>query len=314
MAVGDQRSEESRADRSSRSPSAPASFDALLPKDMARRAEDVGHRKAELDGLSLFVLALLAGAFIAFGAIFATTVGAGSLTIKGSEGQVLLTGMLPYGLTRLVTGLAFSLGLVLVIVGGAELFTSNTLVAIAWASGKVRTSRLLFTWAVVFVGNCVGAISTAILMFFSGQYTFGAGAVGLNALQMAQGKVSLDFFQAFVLGLLCNTLVCLAAWMCYSARTTTDRIVTIVMPTAAFVAAGFEHSIANVYFVPFALLIKAGAPASFWSMLGRTASDFETLTWSAFLVNNLLPVTIGNMVGGSCMVGAVYWFIYLRPR
>jgi formate/nitrite transporter len=279
---------------------------------MALRAEEAGSRKAAMEPLNLFVLGVLAGAFIAFGAIFATTVGAGSVMFTTADGQVL-TATLPYGVTRLLTGVVFSLGLVLVVIGGAELFTGNTLIVMAWAGGKVRTSRLLANWAIVFIANCLGAGCTAALMFYSGQYAFGAGAVGLNALAIAQGKLSLGFGQAFVLGLMCNTLVCLAVWMCYSARTTADRILTIVPPIAAFVAAGFEHSVANAYFVPVALFIKAGAPGSFWTSIGKTAADFDGLSWSAFLLHNLLPVTLGNMVGGSVMVAGVYWFIYLRP-
>ena len=149
-------------------------------------------------------------------------------------------------------------------------------------------------------------------MFFTTQYTFGGGAVGLAALTIAHGKASLAFVPALTLGIMCNALVCLAVWMCFGARTTIDRVVTIVPPITAFVAAGFEHSIANVYFIPIGLLIKAGAPDSFWAAIGRSAAEFPALTWGNFLVGNLLPVTIGNIIGGSVMVGAVYWFIYLR--
>ena len=149
-------------------------------------------------------------------------------------------------------------------------------------------------------------------MFYTTQYTFGSGAVGLAALTTANAKASLAFVPALTLGIMCNALVCLAVWMCFSARTTIDRILTIIPPISAFVAAGFEHSIANVYFIPMGLFIKAGAPATFWSGIGKTAADFPELTWGNFLVGNLLPVTIGNIIGGSIMVAAVYWFVYLR--
>jgi formate transporter FocA len=268
---------------------------------MAERAEQTGLKKARLGLADLFALALLAGAFIAFGAIFSTTVVAGAET-------------LPYGLTRLLAGLVFSLGLILVVVGGAELFTGNTLMVMAWASGKISSGLVARNWAVVYVGNLVGAIGTAALVFVSGQYTFGKGAVGLAALATASAKVQLDFVQAVALGTLCNVLVCLAVWLTFSARGTTDRILAIVLPIAAFVAAGFEHSVANMYFIPIGLLIRAGAPASFWQSIGRSPTDYAALTWEGFILGNLLPVTLGNLIGGTLLVGAVYWFIYLRPR
>ncbi|MBI3243897.1 MAG: formate transporter FocA [Chloroflexi bacterium] len=266
---------------------------------MAAKAEQIGVKKAHLNEVSMFVLSVLAGAFISQGAIFATTVVAGA-------------GDLPYGVTRLLAGLVFTLGLILVIVGGAELFTGNNLIVMAWAGGKVSTSLLLKNWFIVYFGNFAGALSTAVLMFFSGQYMFGKGAVGAAALATANTKSGLDFVQAIVLGILCNALVCLAVWMTFSARTTTDRILAIIPPISAFVAAGFEHSIANMYFIPVGLFIKAGAPASFWEAIGKAPTDYPNLTWSNFFVNNLIPVTIGNIIGGAVLVGAVYWFVYLR--
>jgi len=287
-------------------------FDAIMPAAMAARAEESGVKKATTDPLTVLVLSILAGAFIAFGAIFATTVSAGSITVAGADGAPAFAAGLPYGLVRLLSGLAFSVGLVLVVVAGAELFTGNNLIVMAWASGRVKTRDLLQNWAIVFVGNCVGALLTAALMFYTTQYSFGGGSVGLTALSTAHAKASLAFVPAVALGIMCNALVCLAIWMCYSARTTIDRVVTIVPPITAFVASGFEHSIANVYFIPMGLFIKAGAPDSFWASIGKTAADYPALTWGNFLLGNLLPVTIGNIIGGSIMVGAVYWFIYLR--
>jgi formate/nitrite transporter len=297
-------------------PNAPqiVTIEAILPAAMAVRAEEAGVKRAATDPLTVLVLSVLAGAFISFGAIFATTVGAGSIAITTADGATALSAGLPYGIVRLLMGLVFSLGLILVIVGGAELFTGNTMIVMAWASHKVKTRALLMNWTVAFVGNCFGAVATAVLMFFTTQYTFGGGSVGLVALSTAHAKTSLAFVAAVALGIMCNALVCLAVWMCYGARTTVDRIVTIVPPISGFVAAGFEHSIANVYFNPMGLLIKAGAPDSFWASIGKTAADFPNLTWSNFLVGNLLPVTIGNIIGGSVMVAAVYWFVYLRKK
>jgi formate/nitrite transporter len=285
-----------------------------MPATMAVRAEESGVKRAATDPVTLLVLSVLAGAFISFGAIFATTVSAGSIDIATADGAAALSAGLPYGVVRLLSGLVFSLGLILVVIGGAELFTGNNMIVMAWASGKVRTRDLLLNWILAFVGNFAGAFLTAGLMFFTTQYTFGGGSVGLVALSTANAKASLAFVPALTLGIMCNALVCLAVWMCYSARTTVDRVLTIVPPIAAFVAAGFEHSIANIYFIPMGLFIKAGAPEHFWTSIGRTADSFAALTWENFLVGNLLPVTIGNMIGGSIMVAAVYWFVYLRKR
>jgi len=277
-------------------------FDAILPPEMAAKAEAIGVRKARLGLLPMAVLAALAGAFISLGAVFMTTVTAGA----GAT--------LPYGVVRLLGGLAFSLGLILVLVGGAELFTGNTLLVMAWANRKVTTAELLRSWCVVYLGNFAGALATAVLVFAGRQFTFGGGAVGATALAIAQAKLEIAFLPAIALGVLGNGLVCLAVWLGFSARTTTDRILAIVPPIAAFVAAGFEHSVANMYLVPFALLIKAGAPDAFWEAIGRTAQDYPLLTWGGFLVRNLLPVTIGNVLGGTVLVGAVYWLVYLAPR
>jgi formate/nitrite transporter len=221
---------------------------------------------------------------------------------------------LGFGPGRLLGGVAFSLGLILVIVGGAELFTGNALIVMAWASRKVSSASLLRNWLVVYAGNLVGALATAGVMFISGQYRFSGGSVGATALAIGNAKSGLDFVPAIALGMMCNALVCLAVWLTYSARTTTDRIVAIVPPIAAFVAIGFEHSVANMYFIPEAIAIRTWAPVEFWEQAGRVPADFPNLTIDAFLLRNLLPVTIGNVIGGAVMVGVVYWFVYVRGR
>ena len=274
----------------------PAGLDALPPVEMARKAETIGVAKAAMSPANIFALSVLAGAFIALGAIFATTAMAGG-------------GDLPYGVVRLLGGLTFTLGLILVVVAGAELFTGNNLIVMAWASRRVSTARLLGNWALVWTGNLVGAIATAGFMYAGEQYTFGKGAVGTTALTIAAAKTSLGWLQAFVLGVFCNALVCLAVWLTYGARTTTDKILAIIGPIAAFVAAGFEHSVANMYFIPIGLFIKTDD--SFVAGLDK-APDLSNLTWGRFLVDNLVPVTLGNIVGGGVMVGLVYWFVYLR--
>jgi formate transporter len=266
-------------------------LDALPPPEVARKAEAVGIAKAAMHPLDVFVLAVLAGAFIALGAAFATTVMAG-----GSE--------LPFGVVRLLGGLAFTLGLILVVVAGAELFTGNNLVVMAWASRRVSTSRLLGNWALVYAGNLVGALGTVALVYLGRQYELGGDEVGATAVRIAAAKTELGFVQAVALGALCNALVCLAVWLTYSARTVTDKILAVVPPIAAFVAAGFEHSVANMYFIPVGLLIR--------DEVDTTGIADENLSWDGFLLDNLLPVTLGNVVGGAVLVGAVYWLVYLR--
>ena len=288
-------------------------IDALLPQEMANRAEYLGVRKAEMPFLKMLMLAVLAGAFISLGAIFATVVSAGAIVVMAADGTVVSNAGLPYGITRLLAGFAFSLGLILVVVGGAEFFTGNNLIVMAWASGKVTGKALLRNWLIVYLGNFIGAIGTVVLMFITKQYTFGANSVGITALRIGVAKVDLTFIQAVALGILANGLVCLAVWLTYSARSTVDKIVAIIFPITAFVAAGFEHSIANMYFVPYALFIKDFDPA-FVSLVGDKVAHLDILTWQAFLVNNLLPVTIGNIIGGAVLVAAVYWAIFLRSE
>lgn len=289
-----------------------AFIDAPLPPAMAVRAEELGVKKVGLPVSKMFALAVLAGAFIAVGALFATSVTSGSVIERAADGAVLSSTTMPFGISRLLAGLVFSLGLILVVVGGAELFTGNILIVMAFSSGRVSLAQLLSNWLIVYLGNFVGAFATAVLLFLSGQYAFGGGAVGLNVLATGEAKSALGFGQAVVLGMMCNSLVCLAVWMVYSARTTTDKILAIVPPITAFVAAGFEHSIANMYFIPIALFVKQWGSPAFFAQIGKTALDYPHLTWTNFLFANLLPVTIGNIIGGAVMVGLVYWFVYLR--
>lgn len=258
----------------------PHPLDVVPPARMARLVEEVGVRKVLLPFVSILTLGILAGAFIAFGSMFYT------VTITGSE--------LGFGPTRLLGGLAFSLGLILVIIGGAELFTGNSLIVMAWASRRITTAALFRNWGLVYVGNLIGAVATAVLVHLSGVLALGDGAVGITADAIANAKISLDPAQAFVRGILCNILVCLAVWMCFAARSVSGKVVSIVFPITAFVALGFEHSIANMYLIPIGMLHQSG-----------------TIDVVA-LIANLLPVTAGNIVGGGALVALVYWLVYLR--
>ncbi len=273
-------------------------IDAFTPPEMATRVLEAGVKKAAMDIPMMFILAILAGAFIAMGAAFSITV---------TEGM----GDLPYGLVRLLSGLAFTLGLILVIVAGSELFTGNNLIIMAYLSKRVTLRQLLRNWLIVYLGNFTGAIIIVLLMLFTKQYTFRNGAIGLTMLNIGESKTSLGFFQAVALGTSCNVLVCLAVWMCFSARSTVDKILAIIPPIVAFVASGFEHSVANMYFIPAGLLIKYFGNPDFFYTIQKTPIDFTQLTWRNFFLVNLFPVTIGNIFGGALMVGFVYWYLYL---
>tara|TARA_R110000787_G_scaffold63679_10_gene143914 strand:+ start:84102 stop:84905 length:804 start_codon:yes stop_codon:yes gene_type:complete len=255
-------------------------LDAYTPAKITERVEAAGVSKAELAIMPTFVLALLAGAFIAFGAMLFT------LIVTGSD--------LGFGPTRLLGGIGFSLGLILVVVAGAELFTGNNLIVMAWADGKVSTRRLMRNWAIVFVGNLIGGIAMAVMADLSGAFSMNAGAVGATAIAIAEAKIALPPLEAFVRGILCNALVCLAIWLCFAAHSVTDKILAIVFPIAAFVALGFEHSIANAYLIP----------AGYFA--GADSVDL------AGFIANMIPVTAGNIVGGSVGVALVYWVVYGR--
>jgi formate transporter len=275
-------------------------FEAALPPEMALACEATGVEKANRDIVKLLVLGMLAGAFIAFGAMFMTVVTTGG-------------GALPWGIVKLIGGLSFSLGLILVIVGGAELFTSDTLMIVAYASRRISARSLLRAWLLVYAGNIVGAFGTAALVFLAGQHEFGSDAVGKTALTLASTKAALPAAQVFFLAILCNVLVCLGVWMSYGAKSLTDKVMVIVPATAAFVAAGFEHCIANLYFMSYGLSIKTWAGDTFWAGIGQSAEDYPSLTL-ANAIQNIAVATVGNLVGGSLMVGVVYWFAYLRRR
>ena len=257
----------------------PIHVDAYTPPQMAALVESVGIRKADLPALQTATLGLLAGAFIAFGAMFYT------LVMTGSG--------LGFGPARLLGGVAFSLGLILVVVGGAELFTGNSLIVMAWAGRKIGTAALLRNWTLVYAANFAGALGTVVLVYFSGLLELGGGSVGETAVAIAAGKLRLGFLEAFTRGILCNVLVCLAVWLCFAAHDVAGKILAILFPITAFVALGFEHSVANMYLIPVGMLAGSGIDVGGF-------------------VGNLVPVTLGNIVGGGGLVALVYWLVYLR--
>ncbi len=272
-----------------------ANVDAYTAPEAAHKAEAVGVTKGKGNTLSTILLGILAGVFIGLGAMFCTLV----TTDAG----------LGFGLTKLLGGLAFCLGLILVVVAGAELFTGNCLMTMAWISGRINLAQLFRNWGLVYFANLAGGLSLAGLMFYTHQWAFDGYGVGANALLIANAKVNLGFGSALARGILCNVLVCLAIWLCFRARTVTGKILSILFPITAFVAAGFEHSIANMYFIPMGILM-ASQPAVLGAA-GVAADSVANLT-SAGFIGNLVPVTIGNVIGGGILVGAVYWLAYLR--
>jgi formate/nitrite transporter len=256
--------------------------DAFAPKDVAERVRGVCVVKARLPLLTMVMLSILAGAFIGLGSLF--------YTIVVSDAQ-----WLGFAGSRVLGGLVFSLGLVLVVVAGAELFTGNNLLAMAWADGCLTSGDVLRNWIVTCAGNFAGAAGLAVLVWLSGHASLNGGAIARAVIDIAGAKAALPPTEAFFRGVLCNVLVCMAMWMAMAGRSVVDKAVAIVFPISAFVAAGFEHSIANMYFFPLAMLL--GAP----------------LGWGDF-ARNIAPVIAGNLVGGSVLVALVYYVIYIRPE
>ncbi|CAG1008996.1 putative formate transporter 1 [Burkholderiales bacterium] len=255
--------------------------DAYTPHEIAAKVERQGVAKARTDGLTLLVLAVLAGAFVSLGALFFTV--------------IVTESSLGFGVTRMLGGLGFCLGLVLVVVAGAELFTGNNLLAMAWATGLIRTGDVLRNWLIVYVGNVVGCLGTVVLVLWGDVASLGGGAVGATAVGIAVAKAGLAPGEAFARGVLCNALVCLAAWLAMGGRSVTDRILAVLFPITAFVAIGLEHSIANWFFLPFGYAL---APQGAVPVAGIAA--------------NIVAVTAGNIAGGTLLVAGVYWIAYLR--
>ena len=262
-------------------------FDAYSPKEIAERVQTVGVAKARLPLLSQLTLGVLAGGFIGLGSL--------SYTLVTSDPSV------GFAAGRLLGGLAFSLGLILVVVAGAELFTGNNLLVMAWADRRITGVELLRNWLIIYLANFAGALGLACLVYFSGQWQMHDNAIGANAVKIAAAKVAIPFWEAFFKAILCNILVCLAVWLALAGRSVTDRILAVIFPVSAFVAAGFEHSVANMYFIPLGILLQQHFP-----VLGATA-----VSWSG-LLENLVPVTLGNIAGGGGMVAAVYHLVYHR--
>lgn len=263
-------------------------IDLYSPAEIADRVEAAGVTKARLPLLKLFVLGLLAGAFIGLGAMYYTI--------------VVADHSLPFAVQRVLGGVVFSLGLMLVVIAGAELFTGNNLIVMAWADGKVTSAELLRNWVVVFIANGIGAVALAWLVWMAGHPALGKGAVAQQAIAIASAKVSMPIAEAFFRGVMCNVLVCMAVWLAMASRSVTDKTLAVLFPVSAFVAAGFEHSIANFYFIPLAMFLVHG---------GQPVPAGVTIDLAG-LAANMVPVTLGNLAGGAILVAGVYWIVWRK--
>lgn len=271
----------------------------LSPAEVAELAVGVGQRKAEMSVTNQLILSVMAGAFIAFGA-------AGSCVAVHTVESA--------GVAKALAGALFAAGLIMVVVAGGELFTGNSLMLMALAEGRISPWQLLRSWLVVYAGNFAGALLTAGLVCLSGQWGMSGGLLGASAIKTAVGKTALSFQNAFFLGVLCNWLVCLAVWMSFAARDIAGKVLVIFFPIWLFVTSGFEHSVANMYYIPAGILAAADpALAERAASVGLSPEALANLNWGAMLQANLLPVTLGNVVGGG-LVALAYWFVYRRDK
>lgn len=276
----------------------------LTPSEIAEATVLNGIKKTKNTGLNLFVLGILAGVFIAF-ASEGSNMAAFNLFAKPET----------YGLGKALAGAIFGTGLMLVVIAGGELFTGNTLIFTGVLHGKITVKAMLRNWLIVYLGNLVGSVLIAYMMSESGLFSSGANGLAAVTIKIAAYKVGLSFSQAFYLGILCNWLVCLAVWMATGAKDMSGKIWAIFFPIWLFITSGFEHSIANMYYIPAGIFAKANPV---WAQaaqdLGVSAEKLAHLNWSTFFINNLLPVTLGNIVGGALFVGGAYWLVYLRKE
>jgi formate/nitrite transporter len=273
----------------------------LSPGQIARYSIQSGMGKVALSPLRQFVLAMAAGVFIAFAS-------------EGSNMAAfnLFANPATYGLGKALAGAIFGTGLMLVVLAGGELFTGNTLIITGVLAKKIKPTHMLKNWLIVYIGNLFGSLLIAYMMVHSGLFDSGANLLGGITIKIAAYKVGLPFMSAVYLGIMCNWLVCLAVWMSWGAKDMTGKIFAIFFPIWLFITSGFEHSVANMYYIPAGILAKAN-PA--WSSAsGVSAQGLANLGWQSFFVNNLLPVTLGNVIGGAVFVGMSYWFVYLKEQ
>ncbi|MCW9716636.1 formate transporter FocA [Avibacterium sp. 21-594] len=265
------------------------------PTEMAQLAENIATYKATKNQFYSFLSAISAGAFIALAFVFYTTTQTGLSNVS-------------WGLAKLVGGLVFSVGVIMVVVCGSELFTSSTMTLVARAGQRINTIQMLRNWIAVYAGNFLGAIVIAGLIWFAGQTMAVNGQWGLTILKTAQHKIHHSWFEAFSLGILCNIMVCIAVWMSYAGKTLTDKAFIMILPIGLFVSSGFEHSVANMFMIPLGIITAHCSSAEFWQAIGLNAEQFADLDVYHFVVKNLIPVTLGNIVGGGVCIALMQWF------
>lgn len=276
-------------------------MDPLTPEQMTRLAEDAGTAKINKKPATTFLLAITAGVFIAIAFVFYTTAMTGTADVA-------------WGISRLIGGIAFSLGLILVVVCGGDLFTSTVLTTLAKLNKRVSWFHMFRNWLIVYTGNMVGASIFVFLIWSAGVYLNAGGSWGETALKIAQHKVHHGFAEAVSLGILCNIMVCLAVWMTYACRTVTDKFLVLILPVAMFVATGFEHSVANMFMIPLGIVVKNFASPEFWTLIGAASETYSDLTVGNYLLKNLIPVTLGNIIGGGVFVALTYGKIYPKKK
>ena len=265
------------------------------PEQIVEILQESGVKKTQTDISRLLVLGILAGAYVGFGSQIATTVSIDAAQYMG------------IGAAKVLTGVVFSVGLMLVILGGAELFTGNCLIYVSVVNGKVKLHNLARNWGIVYLGNFLGSVLLAFMIYKAGLYTTGSNMLGVTALSIANSKVNLTFMQAFYRGILCNWLVCLGVWLATSAEDTTGKILACVFPIMAFVGSGFEHSVANMFFVPMGIMLR-----DIPGLAAQSGLSLNGLNWLGFIINNLIPVTIGNIIGGCFFVSTLYAYVYAK--
>lgn len=265
-------------------------LDAYAPAEIQDKVEKLGVKKARMPALASLALAVVAGGSIGLGALF--------------FGIVLADPTLGFAAQRLLGGLVFTLGLALVMIGGAELFTGNCLIVMAWANRQLGTGEVLRNWVIIWIGNFIGALGLVFLVYMAHTAALNNDAFGNGLIKLAAGKVAPDAVTIFFKGVLCNILVCLAVWLSYAGRSVTDKLFGMVLPVTAFIAAGFEHCVANMFILPYAwVLVQTGHVPE--------GVDVSVLTLGA-IIHNLIPATLGNIAGGAGFVGGIYWLVYRK--
>jgi formate/nitrite transporter len=284
-------------------PKVDINIDCAVPKQMALKYEAAGVKKGkELDFWATFVLAIHAGIFVAMGAGFYTVV---SSATTGTQ--------VSYGLMKFAAGLAFCTGLAMVILCGSELFTGNAMIVLAWSSGRVTTYQMAKNWVIVYIGNFLGSLIIAALQLWGKTYQNASYQVGANAMSFAQTKCNREWGQCYCLGILCNIMVCWAVWMTLSAREASSKLMVFILPITAFAAQGFEHCVANMYFLPIGMMVKTYAIPAMWSNLSKNPDiDYPAVAVGQCVIYNFIPATLGNYSGAIFFIGFIYWYLYLR--